>query len=101
MLKFVAYFRPCCAELLNLDKKFNLHRLDLLSSSAVQGNSLSSLLLRMLACPGAACMEGQDIRANDVKYMRESLFSRVLSEAQLIHSSFGNVNIQIMVFIIC
>ena len=46
-------------------------------------------------------MEGQDIRANDVKYMRESLFSRVLSEAQLIHSSFGNVNIQIMVFIIC
>lgn len=46
-------------------------------------------------------MNDRDGEGNDIKHMREALFSQVLSEARLIHSNFGILNVQIMVLIVC
>jgi hypothetical protein len=55
----------------------------------------------MLVVTGAACMNDRDVRGNDIKYLRESLFSQVLSETFLIHANFGITNLQIMVLVVC
>jgi hypothetical protein len=45
-------------------------------------------------------MNDQDNNGDDIKRMRESLFSQVLSKAYFIHSNFGILNLQIMVLVV-
>jgi hypothetical protein len=100
LLNCVAYFTHVASIYPILDESLGLDRSALYAPATVEGNSLTSQLLRMIVCTGAACMNDRDSHGNDIKYMRESLFSQVLSEAFLIHSNFGIVNVQIMVLIV-
>jgi hypothetical protein len=97
----VAYFAHVAPIYPILDEKWTSDHSELLSLATVGGNTHLSLLLRMIVCTGAACMNDRDGQGNDIKYMRESLFSQVLSEAQLIHSRFSIINVQIMVLVVC
>jgi hypothetical protein len=100
ILKIEAYFAHVAPIYPILDDKLVSDRSVLLSPAVVDGNSPLSLLLKMLICTGAACMDDRDFQGSDIKYMRESLFSQVLSETYLIHSNFSIVNLQIMVLIV-
>src|ERR1700761_8113196 len=55
-----------------LDKTYTPERLESLTPDEFGRNPRLYLLLKMISCTGAACMEDRDVHGNDVKHLRES-----------------------------
>jgi hypothetical protein len=100
MLMVIAYFTHVAPIYPILDDKFSIERSELLAQSMKHGDSRSVLLLKLMACTGAACMNDRDIDGNNIKYIREAMFSEVIAQASMLLSSFGIINVQIMVLIV-